>query len=208
METKAVDQKYKWLIIIASIAIPAVVASLFRVRIEGIDLSFLPPIYASINGLTAITLIIAVVAIKKGKRQLHKRLMQLCILFSISFLGMYVAYHMTGPQTRFGDLIGDGDLLSEAEKTAAGSMRLVYLGFLLVHILFSLVIIPLVLITYVRALAERFDKHKKMAKITFPIWLFVAASGVFVYIMIAPYMDARWDYLRANPDTEQNETAQ
>jgi len=202
------EQKYKWPIIVASVAIPALIAVLFGVRIDGVDLSILPPVYATINGLTAVALLAALIAIKKKNIKVHKRLMQLCIVFSLLFLGMYVAYHMTGPQIRFGDINGDGGDLSASEIAAAGSVRYIYLALLLVHILFSMIIIPLVLFTYVRALAERFDKHRKLARITFPIWLFVAVSGVIVYIMVAPYMDARWEHIRNNP-TEQvsNETA-
>lgn len=85
---------------------------------------------------------------------------------------MYIAYHMTTDSTSYG---------------GGGVLRYVYFFILLSHILLSIAVIPLVLITYVRALAERFDKHKKIAKITFPIWLYVAVTGVIVYLMIAPY---------------------
>lgn len=171
------EKKYKIWIIILSIVIPVAVAALFSVKLKdfGFDvepLTFLPPIYASINGLTAIVLIVAVMAIKKGNRTLHERLMKFAITLSVLFLVMYVAYHMTSDSTPFG---------------GEGAMRYIYFFILISHILLSIIIIPLVLITYVRALAERFDKHKKLAKITFPIWLYVAITGVIVYVMIAPY---------------------
>ena len=157
--------------------IPVVVAILFNVKLKdlGYDvepLSFLPPIYATINGITAVVLIAAVLAIKKGNRKLHERLMTFAIALSLAFLVMYVAYHMTSDSTKFG---GDG------------AIRLVYFGLLISHIILSIAVIPLVLISYVRALAAKFDQHKKIAKITFPIWLYVAVTGVIVYIMIAPY---------------------
>ncbi|WP_316785671.1 DUF420 domain-containing protein [Pedobacter frigiditerrae] len=172
-----VEQKYNKWIITLSIAIPLVVALLFGVNLRklGYDvkpLSFLPPIYATINGLTAIVLVIAVVAIKNGKRKLHENLMKFAILLSVLFLGMYVAYHMTSDSTKFG---------------GEGTIKYVYYFILITHICLSVIIIPFVLITYVRALAERFDKHKKIAKITFPMWLYVAVTGVIVYLMIAPY---------------------
>jgi putative membrane protein len=172
-----VEQKYNKWIITLSIAIPLVVALLFGVNLRklGYDvkpLSFLPPIYATINGLTAIVLIIAVVAIKNGKRRLHENLMKFAILLSVLFLGMYVAYHMTSDSTKFG---------------GEGAIKYVYYFILITHICLSVIIIPFVLVTYVRALAERFDKHKKIAKITFPMWLYVAVTGVIVYLMIAPY---------------------
>jgi putative membrane protein len=172
-----IETKYNKLIVVLSIAIPVVVALLFGINLRklGYDvepLSFLPPIYATINGLTAVILIAAVVAIKNGNRKLHENLMKVAIGCSVAFLGMYVAYHMTSDSTKFG---------------GEGIVKYVYYFILITHILLSIIIIPLVLITYVKALAQRFDKHKKIAKITFPIWLYVAVTGVIVYLMISPY---------------------
>ena len=172
-----IEKKYNVWIIILSIAIPLVVALLFKVKLKdfGFDvkpLSFLPPIYATINGITAVVLVWAVMAIKNGKRKLHENLMKAAIALSVAFLGMYVAYHMTSEATKYG---------------GEGVLKAVYFFILITHITLSIVTIPLVLITYVRALAERFDKHKKIAKITFPIWLYVAVTGVLVYLMISPY---------------------
>lgn len=188
---KTIEQKYNKWIILLSVAIPLVVAVLFGVNLRklGYDvqpLSFLPPIYASINGLTAVLLVIAVWAVKNGRRTLHENLMKTAIACSVLFLGMYVAYHMTSDSTVFGDINHNG-LLEADEKTAVGSMRLVYLAILLSHILLSIVIIPFVLITYVRALSKSFERHKKIARITFPLWLYVAVTGVIVYLMISPY---------------------
>lgn len=171
--TNDIEKKYKVWIIILSIAIPLVVAILFGVKIpNATPLTFLPPIYATINGLTAVLLIAAVIAIKNKKVKLHENLMKTCIALSVAFLGMYVAYHMTSESTSFG---------------GEGIIRYIYFFILITHIVLSIVIIPLVLITYVKALAKRFDKHKKIAKITFPIWLYVAVTGVIVYLMISPY---------------------
>ena len=171
------DQKYNKLIVFVSILIPVVVAILFSVKLKdfGFDvepLSFLPPIYATINGITAVVLVAAVLAIKKGNRKVHERLMTFAIALSLAFLVMYVAYHMTSDSTKFG---------------GEGWIRFVYFFILISHILLSIAVIPLVLFTYVRALAAKFDQHKKLAKITFPIWLYVAVTGVVVYLMIAPY---------------------
>jgi putative membrane protein len=176
-ENVTIDKKYNTLIVLVSIVIPVVVAILFNVKLKdlGYDvepLSFLPPIYATINGITAVVLIAAVMAIKKGNRKLHERLMTFAIALSLAFLVMYVAYHMTSDSTKFG---------------GEGVIRLVYFVLLISHIILSIAVIPLVLISYVRALAAKFDQHKKIAKITFPIWLYVAVTGVIVYIMIAPY---------------------
>lgn len=177
MENRTLEQKYNKWIIIVSIVIPVVVAILFGVKLKdfGFDvepLSFLPPIYATTNGITALLLVAAVVAIKNGNRKLHQSLMTAAIALSLAFLVMYVAYHMTSDSTKFG---------------GEGAIKAVYFFILITHIILSIAIIPMVLITYVRALSQRFDAHKKIAKITFPIWLYVAVTGVIVYLMISPY---------------------
>lgn len=187
----SVEKKFNKPIIFVSILIPVVVAILFNVKLKDFGiivepLSFLPPIYATINGLTAILLIAAVIAIKNGNRRLHEKLMTSAIGCSIVFLVMYVAYHMSADSTKFGDLDHNG-LVDAKELVAVGSMRLVYFLILITHIILSIIIIPMVLFTYVRALANEFDRHKKLARITFPIWLYVAITGVVVYLMIAPY---------------------
>ncbi|MGY3791469.1 DUF420 domain-containing protein [uncultured Aquimarina sp.] len=171
------ESKYNKWIVVLSIAIPVAVAGLFFINLKklGFDvepLTFLPPIYATINGLTAVILVIAFWAIKNKKVKLHENLMKTAIVCSVLFLVMYVAYHMTSESTKFG---------------GEGIIRYVYLFILLTHILLSIVVIPFVLITYVRALAKSFERHKKIARITFPIWLYVAITGVIVYLMISPY---------------------
>ena len=177
MEDSLLEKKYSKLIVIVSILIPVVVAVLFSVKLKDLGykvapLPFLPPIYATINGITAVVLVAGVLAIKNGNRILHKRLMTSAIALSLAFLVMYVAYHMTTDSTKFG---------------GEGAVKIVYFLILISHIILSIAVIPLVLITYVRALAERFDRHKKIASITFPVWLYVAVTGVIVYLMIAPY---------------------
>ena len=171
------EKKYNKWIIALSILIPVAVAALFKIKLSdlGFDikpLSFLPPIYATINGITAVVLLVAVWAIKNKNRALHERLMKFAILLSVLFLLMYIAYHMTSDSTKFG---------------GEGAIRYVYLFILLTHIVLSIVVIPFVLITYVRAITSNFERHKKIAKITFPLWLYVAITGVVVYIMISPY---------------------
>ena len=171
------EKNYKKLITVLSIIIPVAVAALFGINLQqlGFDvtpLSFLPPIYASVNGLTAILLISAVVAIKKGNRKLHEKLNTFAIFCSVLFLVMYVAYHMTSNSTSFG---GDGII------------KYVYYFILITHIILSIVVIPFVLTTFMRAKLTDFPAHKKIAKITFPLWLYVAITGVVVYLMISPY---------------------
>tara|TARA_B000000437_G_C11652443_1_gene308168 strand:+ start:579 stop:1172 length:594 start_codon:yes stop_codon:yes gene_type:complete len=135
-------------------------------------LKFLPPIYATINGITAIILVMAVYFIKKGNRFIHEILIKICIALSLCFLLMYIAYHITSDPTSFG---------------GEGFIKYLYYFILISHILLSITVIPFVLFSYIRAITGDFVRHKKIAKITFPIWLYVAVTGVIVYIMISPY---------------------
>ena len=148
------------------------VAILFGVRVDYELPIFLPPIYSSLNALTAVLLVLALVAIKSKKIKLHQRLMQTCIALSLVFLVMYIAYHITTDPTPFG---------------GEGLIKSIYFFILISHILLSIALIPLVLISYVRAFQEEFPAHRKISKITFPIWLYVAVTGVVVYLMISPY---------------------
>jgi len=171
------EKRYNKWIITLSIIIPVAVTILFSVNLRdlGFDvepLTFLPPIYATINGFTAVLLIVAVWAIKNKKITLHKNLMKTAIGCSVLFLIMYIAYHMTSDSTKFGN---------------EGNIKYLYRFILISHILLSIIIVPFVLITYVRAITNNIERHKKIAKITFPIWLYVAISGVVVYLMISPY---------------------
>jgi len=156
-----------------SIAIPVVVAILFLIKIPNVEpLTFLPPVYAFINAITAVFLTIAYIAIKRKKIILHERLMKISIGLSVIFLVMYVAYHMTSDPTPYG---------------GEGIIRSVYYFILISHVLLSIGIIPLVLVTYVRAISKLFADHKKIARYTFPIWMYIAVTGVIVYLMISPY---------------------
>ena len=187
---------YDILIWVVSILVPVVVALLlftkweydqlvFDMRIPNYDpvvlmdnlprakpLTFLPPIYATINGLTAVLLVIAVYYIKNGKRKIHENLIKVCIALSLSFLVMYIAYHITTDPTPFG---------------GSGLVSYIYFFILITHILLSIVVIPMVLVSYSRAFQSKFASHKKIAKVTFPVWLYVAVTGVIVYLMISPY---------------------
>lgn len=155
----------------ASIAIPVAVAVLFKVdKIGGVDLSFLPSIYATINGITAIILVGALIAIKKKNMQLHRALIRLALLLSLLFLVCYVAYHMTSDPTPYG-----------------GSLKTIYYAILISHIILSVAVVPLVLFTYLFAWQGNYERHKKWTKIAWPLWLYVAVTGVVVYVMISPY---------------------
>ena len=169
----AESKKYRPLVIAASVLVPVVVAILFTVRIPDAEpLTFLPPIYAGINALTSLLLIAALYFIKNGQRKIHEVLMKVCIGLSLIFLVMYIAYHMTTDPTPFG---------------GEGVVKYVYYFILISHILLSIIVIPLVLTSYTRAISSEFISHKKISKITFPVWLYVAVTGVIVYLMISPY---------------------
>ena len=176
MEEQSINEsskKYSKLITTVSILIPLVVAILFTVRLPNVaPLDFLPPIYASINAFTALILVLAYVAIRQKKIKLHETLMKTAIVLSLVFLVMYVAYHMTSDPTPYG---------------GEGVVKYIYYFVLISHIILSIGIIPMVLITYVRAISKRFADHKKISVITFPLWLYIAITGVVVYVMISPY---------------------
>ena len=166
------SKKYNRIIVLLSVAIPLVVAVLFGVKLDLELPVFLPPIYASTNAITAVVLIMALWAIKSKKKVLHERLMKTAVVLSALFLIMYVLYHMTSDSTSYG---------------GEGFMKYIYYLVLISHILLSIVVIPFVLITFVRAITNDIERHKKIARITWPLWLYVTVSGVIVYLMIFPY---------------------
>ena len=163
---------FKKLITLLSVVIPLAVALLFRIKIDWELPVFLPPVYASINGFTALILIAALWAVKKRKLKLHENLMKVGLLLSALFLVLYVLYHMTSDSTPFG---------------GEGVIKYLYYFIFISHILLSIVVFPFVLITFLRGITADFERHKKIARIAFPLWLYVAVTGVLVYLMISPY---------------------
>lgn len=172
MQASKNEKNYRILIITLSVLIPLVVAVLFRVKIDMQLPVFLPPVYAGINAVTSIVLICSLWAIKNKKVKLHELLMKVALGLSALFLVLYVLYHMTSASTPYG---------------GEGIMRPVYYFILISHILLSLAVVPFVLITFLRGITGDFEKHKKIARYAFPLWLYVAITGVLVYLMISPY---------------------
>lgn len=165
---------YLPLVISFSIIIPTVVAILYlspTIKTE-IDFSFLPAVNATLNGLTAIMLIFGFIAIRKRIFEVHLRFMKLAMILSVLFLVSYILYHSTSEPTSYG---------------GGGISKYVYYFLLISHIILAAGIVPLVLITYLRTLSLRFDKHRIIAKITLPLWLYVSISGFIIYMMISPY---------------------
>jgi len=181
---------YTKAIIAVSVAIPAAVAFLILVPEVKVNFGFstraLPLLHAVLNASTAILLLASLYFIRHGQVKAHRRANWVAITLSSIFLVSYVIYHASNPSVRFGDLDHDG-LLSDAEKQQAGVARYVYYFILSSHIILSGIIIPFVLFTLQRAYQEKFDKHRKLAKITWPMWLYVAVTGVVVYVMVSPY---------------------
>jgi putative membrane protein len=177
-------------IIIVSVAVPLVVAFLIlvpSVKINfGFNTSVLPLFHAVLNSTTAVLLLASLYFIKHKQIQAHKVANLIAVGLSVIFLVSYVIYHASNPSTLYGDLNHDGHL-SDQEKAAAGPLRYVYYFILTSHILLSGIIIPFVLITLQRAFQEKFDKHRKIARITWPLWFYVAVTGVIVYLMVSKY---------------------
>jgi len=166
-------KKYKIITVIISVIIPLAVALLFGMKkVEGYDFRFLPSIYATINGITAVVLVLAYLAIKKKNKARHKQLINLAVMLSMSFLVLYVIYHSTTESVKF---------------QGEGFIRYVYFFILISHILLSIIITPFVCFTYLRGWLGEYEKHKKLTRITFPLWMYVAISGVLVYLLISPY---------------------
>ena len=176
------------LILAISIIIPLAVTALFYMPAVKLnfDTSILPGFHALLNSGVAICLLGGLYMIKKGNRGAHRTFMLSAFSLSALFLISYVLYHLSSDSTLFGDVNHDG-VVTDAEKTDAGSIRYVYYFILLSHILLAAAILPFILITMSRALSARFDKHRKIARITWPLWFYVAVTGVVVYFMIAPY---------------------
>ncbi len=183
------DKKAKIAIWAVSIIVFAAVAFLAEVKFN-INLPFNPHIFATanafINSIVAILLVAALLAVKSRKFLLHKRIMLLAITLSLLFLVSYICHHLLSGDTKYGDINHDG-ILSADEKSLAGTTRYVYYFILLTHIPLAGIILPFILFTAYRALTADYSRHKKLARITWPIWFYVAVTGVIVYMMISPY---------------------
>jgi len=181
---------YKKIVIVLSVAIPLAVAFLIMVPQTGnlgnFDVTAFPGINATLNSLTAACLIGALVAIKNKNITVHRTFMSTAFVLSACFLVLYVLYHFQGPATKYGDTDHDG-IVTDLEKTAAGSIRMVYFLLLISHIVLAAICLPFILFSFYYSLSGQIARHKKLVKFSYPIWLFVAVSGVLVYFMISPF---------------------
>lgn len=169
------DRKATWLIGIFSVVVFAVVVSLGRIKLD-VQLGFDPHVFAKINAilnsLVAVLLVIALVAVKNGNYLLHKRTMITAMILSILFLVSYIAHHLFAGETKFG---------------GEGALRYIYYVILATHIFLAAFILPFILFTAYRGLIAEWPGHKKLGKITWPIWFYVAVTGPVVYLLISPY---------------------
>lgn len=183
------DQKATILIVIFSVIVFAAVTALSKIKLDvdlGVDKHLFAKINALINSTVSVLLIWGLIVIKEGKQLLHKRIMMTAMILSVLFLVSYICHHLFTGETRYGDINHDG-VLSDEEKLSAGTMRYVYYFIISTHITLAGLVMPFVLFTAYRALIAEFPQHKKIAKRTWPVWLYVAVTGVVVYFMISPY---------------------
>jgi putative membrane protein len=183
------DRMANWLIGIFSVVVflVVVVLSKFKLDVElGFDVHIFATINAFVNATIAVVLVAALVAVKQKNYLLHKKFMMTALVLSILFLLSYIAHHLLAGEAKYGDTNHDG-LVDDAEKLAAGAMRVVYLIILATHIILAALILPFILFTAYRGLTSEFPAHKKLARITWPLWFYVAVTGPVVYFMISPF---------------------
>ena len=183
------DKKARVIIFIFSIIVFVAITILSRVELK-VDLGFNVHAFATanaiINSCVAVLLILALIAVKSKKFTTHKTLMLTAMTLSILFLVSYICHHLFAGETRYGDSNNDG-LVDELEKAAVGSTRTIYYIILGTHIPLAGIVLPFILFSAYQAMTGQFEKHKKLVRITWPIWFYVAVTGVIVYLMISPY---------------------
>lgn len=183
------DKKAKIFIWIVSLVVFAAVAFLAKFKLTihpGFNVHVFAKINAVINSIVAILLIAGLVAVKQKNYALHKKIMLSAIVLSVLFLLSYICHHLLAGDTKFGDINHDG-ILNGEEKSASGTLRIIYYILLITHIPLAAIILPFILFTAYRSLIGEYEKHKKLARITWPVWFYVAITGVVVYLMISPY---------------------
>lgn len=183
------DRKAGWLIGIFSFVVFAIVVSLSKIQLRvdlGFDVHIFALINAVINSTVAVLLVAALVLVRQKKYIAHKKVMMYAMVLSILFLVSYITHHLLSGDTVYGDADHSG-ILDETEKAGVGSTRLFYLVILLTHIFLAAIILPFILYTAYRGLTSEYPKHRKLGKITWPIWFYVSVTGPVLYLFIAPY---------------------
>lgn len=184
------ESRYLTLIGILSVVVPLLVAMLIfmptKLFVGNEWISFLPHLNGIINSATSVALLSGLYFIRKRQINYHRTAMLVAFALGTIFLISYVIYHAAASSTMYGDINGDR-ILSEAERAILGSSRTVYLIILLSHIVLATIVVPFVLLAIYYGLADKVQKHRKIVRYTFPIWLYVSISGVVVYLMISQY---------------------
>ena len=183
------DRKAKLFIWTVSIIVFVAVAFLSKFKLT-IDLGFNPHLFAKanavINSAVAFLLVAGLITIKQKRYALHKFIMINAMVLSVLFLLSYIGHHLLAGETKYGDINHDG-LVEEAELLQAGGLRTLYYIILITHIPLAAIILPFILFTAYRALTGEYEQHKKLTRFTWPVWFYVAVTGVIVYYMISPY---------------------
>lgn len=183
------DFKAKWLIFIVSFVVFAAVVLLSRIKLEvdlGFDVHVFAKLNAFVNSIVSLLLLAGLMVVRQGKYEQHKKIMIAALILSVIFLVSYICHHLFAGETKFGDIDHDG-VVTEAEKALVGGKRTFYYIILATHIPLAAIILPFILFTAYRALISEWPLHKKLARITWPIWLYVSVTGVLVYLLISPY---------------------
>lgn len=183
------DNKAKWLILVVSFVVFAAVVLLSRIKLEvdlGFDVHVFAKLNAFVNSIVSLLLLAGLMVVRQGKYEQHKKIMIAALILSVIFLVSYICHHLFAGETKFGDIDHDG-VVTEAEKALVGGKRTFYYIILATHIPLAAIILPFILFTAYRALISEWPQHKKLARITWPIWLYVSVTGVLVYLLISPY---------------------
>jgi len=189
METKVLEKRMNIATWVISALVLLLVGLMRRPEFKistSLDFSFLPPFHSTLNALAAVALIIALYFIKQKNMKAHRNSIYAALGFSALFLLSYVVYHFTNEAVKFGDANFDG-VVDEAERLAIGGTRTIYLILLISHVTLAGLILPFILLTFTRAVTEQFERHKKMARWVYPLWLYVAITGPICYLMLRPY---------------------
>ncbi|WP_276479631.1 DUF420 domain-containing protein [Paraflavitalea pollutisoli] len=184
------NDKKAWLLIgVVSVVVFTAVVLLSKIKLDvnlGFNVHLFATINAVINSIVSVLLIAGLLTAKRKSYEVHKKIMLTAMILSILFLVSYICHHLFAGDTRFGDVDHDG-IVSEAEKAAAGGLRAFYLIILITHIPLAAIVLPFILFTAYRALTGEYPRHRKLARITWPVWFYVAVTGVLVYLLISPY---------------------
>lgn len=183
------DKKAAWLIGVFSVVVFSAVVLLSRIKVEadlGFDVHLFAAFNAIVNSLVTVLLAAGLVSVKLRKYELHKKIMMTAMILSILFLVSYICHHLFAGETRFGDIDHNG-VVTDAEKAAAGGLRIFYYIILITHIPLAAIILPFILFTAYRGMVAEWPGHRKLARITWPIWFYVSITGVLVYLLISPW---------------------